>query len=67
MNEILNNFFLAVDKFMPEMHLRKLGFTYIAAGAFPKNNLKKYKNSKKKKVHDIFIKTNEIKLVFNTT
>ena len=38
MNEILNNFLLAVDKFMPEMHLRKPGFAYIAAGAFPKNN-----------------------------
>ena len=27
MNEIVNNFLLAGDKFMPEMHLRQPGFT----------------------------------------
>ena len=27
MNEIVNNFLLARDKFMPEMHLKQLGFT----------------------------------------
>ena len=34
MNEIVSNFFLAEDKFMPEMHLRQLGFTYSACGPF---------------------------------
>ena len=30
MNGIVNEFLLAGDKFMPEIHLRKLGFTYSA-------------------------------------
>ena len=28
MNEIVNKFLLTGNKFMPEMHLKKLGFTY---------------------------------------
>ena len=34
MNEIVNKLLLAGDKFMPEMHLKQLGFTY---SAFTKN------------------------------
>ena len=37
MNEIVNTFLLAEDKFMPEMHLKYLGFTYSACGPFTKN------------------------------
>ena len=37
MNEIVNNFLLAGDRFMPQMHLRQLGFTYSACGPFIKN------------------------------
>ena len=37
MNEIINKFLLAGDKFMPEMHLRHPGFTYSASGTFTKN------------------------------
>ena len=37
MNEIINKFSLAGDKFMPEMHLRQSGFTYSACGPFTKN------------------------------
>ena len=37
MNEIVNKFLLAGDKFMPELHLRQLGFTYSACGPFTKN------------------------------
>ena len=37
MNEIVNNFLLAGDQFMPEMHLKQLGFTYSACGSFIKN------------------------------
>ena len=37
MNEIVNNFLFAEDKFMSEMHLRKPGFTYSASGPFTKN------------------------------
>ena len=32
MNETINKFLLAGDKFMPEMHLRQLRFTYSACG-----------------------------------
>ena len=37
MNEIINNFLLTGDKFMPEMHLRQPSFTYSACGPFIKN------------------------------
>ena len=37
MNEIVNKFLLAWDKFMPEMHLRQHGFTCSACGPFTKN------------------------------
>ena len=37
MNETVNKFLLAGDKFMPEMHLRQPGFTYSACGPFTKN------------------------------
>ena len=37
MNEIINKFLLADDKFMPEMHLKQPGFTYSACGPFTKN------------------------------
>ena len=36
MKEIVNKFLLAGDKFMPEIHLRQLGFTYSACGPFAK-------------------------------
>ena len=37
MNEIVNKFLLAGDKFMPEMHLRQPCLTYSACGPFTKN------------------------------
>ena len=37
MNEIVNKFLLAGNKFMPEMHLRQPGFTYSACGPFTKH------------------------------
>ena len=37
MDEIVNNFLLAGDKFMPEMHLRQPQFVYSACGSFTKN------------------------------
>ena len=40
MDEIVNNFSLAGDKFMPEMHLRQSEFTYSACGTFTKNKEK---------------------------
>ena len=37
MNEFVNKFLLARDKFMPEMHSKQPGFTYSACGPFTKN------------------------------
>ena len=47
MNEIVNKFLLAGDKFMPEMHLRQPGFTCSACGPFTKNKerIKKFKET----------------------
>ena len=51
MNEIVNKFLLAGDKFMPEMYLKQLAFTYCACGPFRKNkkrNLKIQRNRRYK-------------------
>ena len=37
MDEIVNRFSLATDKFMLDMHLRQPGFTYSACGSFTKH------------------------------
>ena len=42
-NEIVNNFLLAGDKLMHEMHLSQPGFTHSACGPFKK---KRRKNTK---------------------
>ena len=66
MNEIVNKFLLAGDKFMPEMHLKQPGFTYSACGPFTKKKTKKeLKILKKQEIQTIFRKMNLIRLVFN--
>ena len=47
MNEIVNKFLLAGDKFMPQMHLKQPGFTYSACGSFTKNKerIQKFKET----------------------
>ena len=47
MNEIVNKFLSAFDKFMPEMHLRQPGLTYSAYAPFMKNKeiVKKFKEA----------------------
>ena len=40
MNEIVNKFLFAGDKFMPEMHLTRPWFTYSAFVPFTKNKLR---------------------------
>ena len=37
MNETVNKFLVAGDKFMPEMHLKQAGFTYSVCGSFTKS------------------------------
>ena len=64
MNEIVNRFLLAGDKFMPDMHLRQPGFTCSACGSFTKNK-ERIQKFKKQEIQAIFTKTNLIKLVFS--
>ena len=47
MNEIVNKFLLARDKFMPEMHLKQPGFAYSTCGPFTKNKerIQKFKET----------------------
>ena len=47
MNNIINKFLLAGDKFMPEMHLRQPRFVYGACGPFTrhKERIKKFKQT----------------------
>ena len=47
MNEKVNKFLLAGDTFVPEMHLKQLGFIYSACGPFTKNKerTKKFKET----------------------
>ena len=47
MNKIINKFLLTGDKFMTEMHLRQLEFTYSACGPFTKNKerIQKFKET----------------------
>ena len=47
MNEIVNKFSLAGDKFMPGMHLKQPGFTYSDYGPFTKNKerIQKFKKT----------------------
>ena len=47
MNEIVNEYLLTDDKFMPEMHLKQPGFTYSACGTFTKNKerIQKFKET----------------------
>ena len=47
MNDVINKFLLAGDKFMPEMHLRQPEFVYSACGPFSrhKERIKKFKQT----------------------
>ena len=47
LNNVINKFLLAGDKFMPEMHLRQPQFVYSACGPFTKHKerIKKFKQT----------------------
>ena len=47
MNDIINKFLLAGDKFMPEMHLKQTQLTYSACGPFTKHKqrIQKFKET----------------------
>ena len=58
MNELVNTFLLAGDKFMLEMRLKQSRFTYSACGPFTKN---KQRIQKSKETGDInYIYKNEL-------
>ena len=65
MNEIVDKFLLAGDKFVPEMHLKQTGFTYSACGPFIKDKERTQKNLCKQVIQIIFTRMTLIKLVFN--
>ena len=56
MNEIVNRFLLAGDKFIPKMHLREPGFPCSACAPFTKTKQKINKN-RKQVIQAILIKT----------
>ena len=66
MNNVINKFLLAGDKFMPEMHLRQPQFVYSACGPFTrhKERIKKFKVTGDTRY--IYRNESSIKLVFNT-
>ena len=47
MNNIVNKFLLAGDKFMPELHLKQPQFTYSACGPLTRNKerIERFKES----------------------
>ena len=61
-NEIVNKFLLAGDKFMPEMHLKQPGFTYTVCGLFTKN---KKRIKKIVQTGNIYLEMSFIKLFLN--
>ena len=57
MNDTVNKFLLAGDKFMPEMHLRQPEFTYSALEHLLRIK-KEYKSLNKLEIQDIFTEMN---------
>ena len=57
MNNIINKFLLAGDKFMPEIHLRQPQFTYLLVDHLLSIN-KEFKSLKKLVIQTISIKMN---------
>ena len=47
MTDIIKNFLLAGDRFMPEIHFKQPGFTYSACGPFTKNKERMQKFTKR--------------------
>ena len=58
MNDVVNKFLLAGDKFIPEMHLKQ------PCGPFTKNR-RRIENLCRLEIHALFTKMILIKLVFN--
>ena len=65
MNNIINTFLLAGDKFMTEMHLRQPKFVYSACGPFTRHK-ERIKEFKRTGDTCYIYRNDSIKLVFNT-
>ena len=66
MNEIVNKYLLAGDKFMPERHLKQLGFSYRVDSL--QKRKEEFKFLKKREIQTIFTKIDLISiLVLNMT
>ena len=63
MNEIVNNFLLVGETYMPEIHLKQPGFTYSACVTFTKNK-EKIKKVYKLNIQIIFYKNELDKACF---
>ena len=57
MNDIINKFLLARDKFRSEIHLRQPQFIYSACGPLPKNK-ERIQKFKKFNIQNIFTEMN---------
>ena len=64
MNEIVNKFLLAGDKFTPEVHLKQPGFIYSTSSRFTKTK-KKIKTLCRLEIQVLFTKISLIKPVLN--
>ena len=64
MNEINNKLLLAGYKYMPKIHLKQPGFTYVLVDHLLKIK-KEFKNLKKCEIQAIYTKMNLIRLVLN--
>ena len=65
MNNIINEFLLAGDKFMPEIHSRQPQFVYSACGHFTrhKERIKKFKHSAHADHKDLINRTKSDKIL----
>ena len=63
-NEIVNTFLLAGDKFMSEMHIKQPGLLIVLVDHLLKTK-KEFRNLRKREIKTIFSKMNLIMLVFN--
>ena len=63
MNEIVNKFLLAGDKFVPGIHIKQPAFTYSASCPFTKT--KEMKSLWRLEIQLSFTEMNLIKLVFS--
>ena len=65
MNEILNKFVLAGNKFMPERHLKQPGFTYSGCGPFTRDKERTENFMETGNRDFIYLEMNLIKLAFH--